>query len=319
MTKYVTIPPATLPTDTRNNNPLTFTPSPVVLTTTVTPSESSIPYGTGNGTSFYGTGTGPVGTGSSTGTAGSYTGSLTVPRDTRTQNEETSTASLTIVPSSNLTSAGTAPVSSGTGSSVSIGGNSTSAGSYTGSLTVPRDTRTQNPQTSTASFTVTPSSNYTSIRPTGTIIQPPTNTSSSFPTGTSTIPVDGCPFRNGSTYDTQCQRYIIYCYFNYAGPTFLGLKENSLNDCIDDCATVNRGFSQDDCFGINFNTSETEQSNCFFKTQSGVSSWYNSPYIVAARLINNDTCSKNTSSIPYPTAPSSVSLSATYSAYANFL
>ena len=308
-----TVPPPNIPTDTRNQNSLPVETSTIPLSPTTsldaTVTVTSTYYPPGNSTGVTGTGIGSLGTGASSSSLGSYSGSYSQGVDTRTQNPQTETPSYTISTSSNVTSYGTSAASSGaapistrptTTSIVSVvtGVNSTSKGSYTGTYSQGLDTRTQNPQTSTASLSIQTSLNSTYSKPSGTVV-PVTNSSSYFSTPTPSTPV--CPYPDHYTYSSQCQDFEILCYKNYAGPTFLGLFEKNLNDCIEDCATVNVGFSQDKCYGITFNVSEIAEKNCYFKTAEGVQNPVDNELIVAAHLINNNTCTTSSSGIPFPT------------------
>ena len=242
----------------------------------------------------------------------------TIPSDTRGGGQLPSSTGLSIpvitgtYGTANITSAGTGTASSiGTGikssgtAPVPTGSVSSSTGSYTGNPSIGQDTRTRNPYTETSfspSVSIPPSS-YNSTLPSGTISRP-SNSSSYLPTASPSPSADanGCPYRNGTKYIAQCQEFTILCYQNFAGPTFLGLSEATLNDCIEDCATVNVGFSQDRCYGLSYNTSVGPgKKNCYFKTEEGTKYPIDDDIVLGALLTNNNTCVSNTTSIPLPT------------------
>ena len=268
----------------------------------------------GTGSGILSTGTGIPSTETGTSDGGSFTGNPTLPIDTRTGGLETSPSGSFTLPPSSLNS--TAPSGTGTGANpgTSVG---TGGPSPPGQPTLSFDTRTDSPQSSSSapsgSFTLPPSSfNSTSpgtastgiVTSTGTgiastgVVVPPTNTSTLAPTAT---PRDFCDNRNGTIYTTKCQAFEILCYANYAGPVFEGFFEESLNECIEECANVNVGFSQDRCYGLVYNVTSTSGSNCFFKTQDGVNDPVEDRDILAAKLVNNNTCTTRFPSNTNPT------------------
>ncbi|KAI4126619.1 MAG: hypothetical protein LQ338_003641 [Usnochroma carphineum] len=102
----------------------------------------------------------------------------------------------------------------------------------------------------------------------------PSSTTSSFlPIGTSIV-IDGhagCPYINNTVFTTsEGEQYQIQCYRAYGGPVSIGLDRPHLLDCIEECDTVNAGFSAIRCYGITWLKYATSGVHCNLKAQSAL-------------------------------------------------
>ncbi|KAL9010057.1 MAG: hypothetical protein Q9173_004967 [Seirophora scorigena] len=107
----------------------------------------------------------------------------------------------------------------------------------------------------TSSYSASSSNTSTAILSIGTSI----NMSSSAPTITSTAPPGigtsinprGCNTINNTIFtDDTGRQYQIQCYLRYGGPVSIGLDSSTFRECMDECSTVNAGFSAIRCYGV---------------------------------------------------------------------
>ena len=140
---------------------------------------------------------------------------------------------------------------------------------------------------------------------------PTTPSNSTTPTQTPAPPLPGCPVNNGTTYTTQGQTFEILCDNNFLGPSTQGLIVPSLYSCINDCAAVNVGFSQNQCYAASYAPfPPTGVSNCFFPTLHDSGHPFTDDNYISAILIPLPPLnSTNTTSILGPTAIPSASIS----------
>ena len=126
-----------------------------------------------------------------------------------------------------------------------------------------------------------------------------------------TTPLPGCPIDNGTIYTTQNQTFQILCDTNYGGPSDQGLVVPSLFACIDDCAVVNQGFSEDQCYGVSYSPLVGPgESNCDFRGHQATSQPLYDPTAISAMLVPNlPANSSSTSSISSPTSTASFNTS----------
>lgn len=154
-------------------------------------------------------------------------------------------------------------------------------------------------------------SNFTIPAYTSPSAAPTISINGSSPTTSGTVPTStssdiGCPVKNGSHYTTQGQTFEILCDTNFIGPDYQGLYVPSLYDCINDCAIVNVGFSQDNCYAASYIPNNGVGSDCFFKSLNGSTHPQFDPKATSAILINNTLSTNlNTSVIPVPSPSAS--------------
>ncbi|KAI4109782.1 MAG: hypothetical protein LQ339_001566, partial [Xanthoria mediterranea] len=106
-------------------------------------------------------------------------------------------------------------------------------------------------------------------------------------TAAPTLALDLCPNLNGTVITLgDGQAFAVVCSTEYGGPTDIGLSEKSFNDCIQDCATTNSGFSAARCRAVTyFANRDTGEVNCNFKNLDGLGDVYNNPDGISAVLI----------------------------------
>lgn len=98
---------------------------------------------------------------------------------------------------------------------------------------------------------------------------------------------DGCPIDNGSYYVTEGQTYQLLCDARFLGPSDQGFYVANFYECIHDCAIVNLGFSQSDCYAATYYPNNGVGSDCFFMNSSNSQYWVFNPKATSALLINN--------------------------------
>ncbi|KAL8757152.1 MAG: hypothetical protein Q9199_002418 [Rusavskia elegans] len=96
-----------------------------------------------------------------------------------------------------------------------------------------------------------------------------------------------CPDLNSTVITLEDgQAFAVVCSTEYGGPTDIGLSEKSFNDCIQDCATTNNGFSAVRCRGVTYFADRASGVvNCNFKNLAGLAEVYNNPEGISAVLI----------------------------------
>jgi len=111
-------------------------------------------------------------------------------------------------------------------------------------------------------------------------------TSSTLPLATS-IGHGGCPNVNNTIFTTSnSQDYQIQCYREYNGPSLLGLQEPNFLACINECDTVNAGFSQLVCFGVTWTPYVISGGiKCNLKDQTGLGGYTSNPLAASAVLL----------------------------------
>ncbi|KAI4244655.1 MAG: hypothetical protein L6R40_002859 [Gallowayella cf. fulva] len=93
--------------------------------------------------------------------------------------------------------------------------------------------------------------------------------SSSRPIATSINGV-GCPSINGTIFTTQNgEQFQLQCYRSYGGSVAIGLDEPYFRDCIEECSTVNQGFSAVRCYGTTW-LKYSAGIHCNLKSQTGL-------------------------------------------------
>ncbi|KAL9601888.1 MAG: hypothetical protein Q9219_002241 [cf. Caloplaca sp. 3 TL-2023] len=126
-------------------------------------------------------------------------------------------------------------------------------------------------------------------------VRPPSSSSSSIPTTSSTtsslLPIGtsiapgGCPTINNTIYSLPTgEQYQLQCYRAYGGPVSIGLDQPYFRDCIDECSTVNRGFSAIRCFGVTW-LKYAQGIHCNLKGQSVLANYTTDYMAVSAVLL----------------------------------
>ncbi|KAL8702737.1 MAG: hypothetical protein Q9201_004090 [Fulgogasparrea decipioides] len=119
-----------------------------------------------------------------------------------------------------------------------------------------------------------------------TLVLPSTTLSSLLPIGTSIDP-RGCPTINNTIYTLPSgQQYQIQCYRAYGGPVSIGLDQPHLLDCLEECSTVNAGFSAIRCFGVTW-LKYGNGVHCNLKAQSALFNYMND-YLAASGVLLTD-------------------------------
>ncbi|CAL8578865.1 hypothetical protein XPA_004636 [Xanthoria parietina] len=120
-------------------------------------------------------------------------------------------------------------------------------------------------------------------------------------TAAPTLTLDLCPGLNDTVITlADGQAFVVVCSTEYGGPTDIGLSEKSFNDCIQDCATTNSGFSAARCRAVTyFANRDTGEVNCNFKNLDGLGDVYNNPEGISAVLIEVPLLS---TTLPLPTS-----------------
>ena len=115
-----------------------------------------------------------------------------------------------------------------------------------------------------------------------------TSSSLAIPTG---APLPNCPAQNGSIYNSLGgQQYLILCETNFPGPSTEGLVAPSLHTCLDNCALVTLGYSEDECYAASYNAfAAPGKQNCFFKGLFNSRASQYDPGYMSGLLLNTTT------------------------------
>ncbi|KAL8692959.1 MAG: hypothetical protein Q9218_002108 [Villophora microphyllina] len=112
-----------------------------------------------------------------------------------------------------------------------------------------------------------------------------TTVSSLLPIGTSVNPA-GCPTINNTIYSLPSgQQYQVQCYRAYGGAANIGLDQPHLTDCMQECSTVNAGFSTIRCFGVTWLEYATEGIRCNLKSQTALLNYTDNYFGASAVLL----------------------------------
>lgn len=129
-------------------------------------------------------------------------------------------------------------------------------------------------RSSSSADTPADTSNATATTPSSTppTSSTPTTTSSASPKQTTGVLELNCPAINNSQYTTQGETFGIYCLtdFTATGGNIAQSFQDSINGCIESCATYNSNETNADslCQGLTFGANLTRYAggNCFLKT-----------------------------------------------------
>ncbi|KAL8863446.1 MAG: hypothetical protein Q9178_000127 [Gyalolechia marmorata] len=114
---------------------------------------------------------------------------------------------------------------------------------------------------------------------------PSSTTSSQLPVGTSINQI-GCPGINNTIFTTVAgQQYQLQCYRVYSGATIIGLDRSYFRECIEQCSTVNAGFSAIGCYGVTW-LQYDQGIHCNLKSQSALRNYTTSSLAVSAVLLS---------------------------------
>ncbi|KAL8708737.1 MAG: hypothetical protein Q9220_006463 [cf. Caloplaca sp. 1 TL-2023] len=112
-----------------------------------------------------------------------------------------------------------------------------------------------------------------------------TSTSSLRPVGTSVAPA-GCPSINNTIYTIPTgEQYQLQCYRSYSGPVYIGLDKPYFRDCIQECSTVNAGFSATRCYGVTW-LKYAQGIHCNLKSQASLANYTTDYESVSAVLLS---------------------------------
>ena len=113
---------------------------------------------------------------------------------------------------------------------------------------------------------------------------PSSTTSSQLPVGTSINQI-GCPGINNTIFTTVAgQQYQLQCYRVYGGAALIGLDRSNARECIEQCSTVNAGFSAIGCYGVTW-LQYDQGIHCNLKSQSALRDYTTSSLAVSAVLL----------------------------------
>ncbi|KAL8957381.1 MAG: hypothetical protein Q9193_005331, partial [Seirophora villosa] len=134
---------------------------------------------------------------------------------------------------------------------------------------------TTGPSLDSTSSSASSSNTSTSILSIGTSIN--TSSSSAPPSLPSTAPPGigtsvnprGCNTINNTVFtDDTGRQYQIQCYLRYGGPVSIGLDSATFRECMDECSTVNAGFSAIRCYGVTWLKYARGTVRCNLKAQA---------------------------------------------------
>ncbi|KAI4196139.1 MAG: hypothetical protein LQ346_003299 [Caloplaca aetnensis] len=115
------------------------------------------------------------------------------------------------------------------------------------------------------------------------------STSSILPIATSLSPNSlGCPSVNNTLFTTSTtppKTYQIQCYRAYGGPVSIGLDRSNFRECIEECSTVNAGFSAVRCYGVTWLKYAQGTVRCNLKSQSVLAKGYEDFMAASAVLL----------------------------------
>ncbi|KAI4193633.1 MAG: hypothetical protein LQ348_002813 [Seirophora lacunosa] len=127
----------------------------------------------------------------------------------------------------------------------------------------------------TSSSSASSSNTSTAILSIGTSINmssssAPTSVASTAPPGIGTsVNPRGCNTINNTIFtDDTGRQYQIQCYLRYGGPVSIGLDSATFRECMDECSTVNAGFSAIRCYGVTWLKYARGTVRCNLKAQA---------------------------------------------------
>ncbi|KAI4095356.1 MAG: hypothetical protein LQ344_001654 [Seirophora lacunosa] len=127
----------------------------------------------------------------------------------------------------------------------------------------------------TSSSSASSSNTSTAILSIGTSINTssssaPTSVASTAPPGIGTsVNPRGCNTINNTIFtDDTGRQYQIQCYLRYGGPVSIGLDSATFRECMDECSTVNAGFSAIRCYGVTWLKYARGTVRCNLKAQA---------------------------------------------------